>query len=491
MTIQHESPDDVRSHPAREGIVAQPQSEIERIFDFQSLHKKMVRASGRDERLKKLQSLHDALWSFRTDIHEALHADLAKHPVESDLSEIYPVLSEARHVIEHLDGWMSPRSVATPLSLIGSQSETRYEPKGMVLIISPWNFPITLSLGPLLSAIAAGNCVIVKPSELTPNTSRCLRRIIEAVFPQPEVAVIEGGPAVAQELLAKRFDHIFFTGSPRVGKLVMKAAADHLSSVTLELGGKSPVIVDASADLHDAAEKILWGKFVNNGQTCIAPDYVLVAEPAAEELERELIRSMEALYGKSDSIGSNSDYGRVVDSHHHDRLTKLLNAAVAGGARMIAGGEHERSSRFIAPTILIDVDSSQNLLNEEIFGPILPIVRYRTTQEAIDFVNQREKPLALYIFSRDSKSTESIIASTSAGGTCVNHTLVHFFNHNLPFGGVNGSGFGRSHGFAGFEAFSNKRSILRQRTRWSAIRLMFPPYSERVQKIVNLAMKYF
>lgn len=429
------------------------------------------------ERIAKIRALRDAMLARRKEIQQALWADYRKPPEEIDLSEIFPVVAEARHAMRHLKKWMAPRRVATPVLLFGSRSHVIYEPKGVVLIISPWNFPINLTLGPFVSAIAAGNSVIVKPSEMTPHTSACMKRIIGDLFDESEAAVIEGDARVAQALLAKRFDHIFFTGSPAVGKIVMKAAAEHLTSVTLELGGKSPVIVDQTADVAEAAKHIAWGKFMNSGQVCIAPDYALVHESVRDRFVEELQRA------------THDGGGWLVDERHAQRVKRLLDDAVRHGAKVVSGGQS--GDRRMEPTIVADVAPHSAIMREEIFGPILPVITYSDRNEVVRIIGEREKPLVLYIFSRDRNVVDRFIRDTRAGGTVVNATLIHFYQLNLPFGGVGNSGVGKAHGFFGFEAFSNARAVLDQAGRFSAIQLVFPPFNPLKRKIIDLLLRFF
>ena len=464
-------------------LTTEPQSvgpalldEIARIYAKQQANRAAVGSTTAKERIEKIRRLRDAMFVHRGEIREALWNDYRKPPAEVDLSEIYPVVGEARQAIRHLRRWLRPRSVRTPLALFGSRSRILYEPKGVVLIISPWNFPWNLTLGPLVSAIAAGNCAMVKPSELTPHTSSCLKRILASLFDESEVAVVEGDASVAKELLSLRFDHIFFTGSPAVGAIVMKAAAEHLTSVTLELGGKSPVIVDRSANLDEAARKIAWGKFLNCGQICIAPDYLLVDETVREPFLEKLRAAIAP------------ETGVMVSDRHAERMRSLIDDAVKRGARVITGGGG--SGRIVEPTILENPDPLSAVMQEEIFGPILPVTSYRTLDEALALVAAREKPLVLYVFARDRRVINTIVRNTSAGGTVINDTLVHFFQTNLPFGGAGRSGMGRAHGFFGFESFSNIRAILEQPTPFSALQLLYPPYGRLKQKLIDLTVRW-
>lgn len=457
--------------------VALASEEIERVYAKQRQNRDTVAASSADERIEKLRGLHSAMFAQRANLHAALLADYEKPASEVDLSEIYPVVSEARHAIRHLRRWMRPRRVATPLALLGSRSRVLYEAKGVVLIISPWNFPVNLSFGPLVSAIAAGNCVVIKPSEMTPHTSACMKRIVAGLFDESEVAVIEGDAAVSGELLRKKWDHIFFTGSPAVGRVVMRAAAEHLTPVTLELGGKSPVIVDRTANLDEAAKKIAWGKFLNSGQICIAPDYLLVDEAIRDSFVEKLRAAI------------TPETGVIVNDRHAARVRRLLDDAVAGGAEVVEGGKFDQ--RAMAPTLLSNVDPESSVMQHEIFGPLLPMITYRTIDDALRVIAAREKPLVLYLFSRSRNVIRDVLRRTTAGGTAINDTLLHFFQLNLPFGGVGESGVGKAHGKFGFEAFSNARGVFEQPTRFSSMQLLYPPYTKFKKKLIELTIKYF
>jgi aldehyde dehydrogenase (NAD+) len=456
--------------------------EIDRIYALQQKRREEIGRTTAAQRIEKLRNFEKAMLSSREEIRAALWADFGRLPAEVDLSDIYPVVSEARHARRHLRKWMKPRRVSTPLSLLGSRSQIVYEPKGLVLIIAPWNFPFNLTLGPLVSAVAAGNCAIVKPSELTPSSSACMKRILAGLFDESEVAVIEGEGPVAAALLERRFDHIFFTGSTRVGRIVMKAAAEHLTSVTLELGGKSPVIVDRTANLDEAAKKIAWGKTLNAGQVCIAPDYLLVDESIRAPFLERLRKQM-------DIQGAPGARTLVVNSAHAARIKSMFDSATAHGATVYSGGKFD--GRDISPTILEGVRPDEAVMQEEIFGPLLPVFPYRDLDEALRFIAGKEKPLVLYVFSRNKSVVQKVMSGTSAGGTAVNETVIHFNQTNLPFGGVGESGVGKSHGFFGFEAFSNARGVLEQPTRWATIQLMYPPYTKLKQKLIDLTLKYF
>lgn len=386
---------------------------------------------------------------------------------------------------------MRPHPVRRIITLLSTKSWIQYEPRGVVLIIAPWNYPFELNVAPLISAIAAGNCVIIKPSELAKHTSILIVRMITELFPENEVAVFEGEKEVSIELLKHPFDHIFFTGSTAVGKKVMEAAAKNLSTVTLELGGKSPTIVDKSANLKDAAEKIIWSKFMNCGQTCIAPDYLLVHKSVSKQFSIRLKNSIQKFYVNSNTDSSTfKDYACIINKNHYNRLKNVLEETVKSGANIDIGGELNENAKFISPTILSNISTDSKIMAEEIFGPILPIVEYEDTKEAIAFINKKPKPLALYIFCNDKITVDTILTNTSSGGVCINDAVIYFSQINLPFGGVNASGMGRAHGFHGFKTFSNEKAVLKQ-GRFSPLKLIYPPYTKRVQKIVDLMLKYF
>lgn len=464
-------------------------STIEAIFARQQDARWRVAATSADQRKAKLKGLLEALMAHRAEAQAALAADFRKAPEEVDLTELYPVISELKDALRHLSRWMRPRRVPTPIGLLGALGTIVHEPRGVVLIIAPWNYPIYLTLGPLVSALAAGNCAVIKPSEFTPHTNAFLRKLLSGLFPEEEVALVEGEAETAQALLALPFDHIFFTGSPTVGKVVMKAAAEHLSSVTLELGGKSPVLVDADADLENAARKIAWGKCVNAGQTCVAPDYVLVHVRVHDALVEALKRALVDFYGaEADTRRLSPDLARIINPRHHARLLGLLQDS---RGLVVFGGENDPATNYLGPTLLTEVDPASPIMQEEIFGPLLPILKVPDMDAAVAFVNARPKPLALYVFSGDRRNAESLIARTTAGGGCINDTLLHFAHTGLPTGGVNTSGFGKAHGRHGFETFSNARGILRQRSRYSAIQLMYPPYTGFARRLIDLTLKHF
>jgi len=458
------------------------EQDLAALFARQKARATALRTSDARARIARLRALEEAVRAWRPRLHEALRADLGKPTTEADLAELLPVLSELRHAARHLASWMRPRRVAPTRLTLGTRAWVRCEPRGVCLVVAPWNYPVNLSLGPLVSAIAAGNTVILKPSEMAPATSRALAALVAETFPPEEAAVVEGDADRARALLELPFDHIFFTGSPAVGRAVMAAAARHLSSVTLELGGKSPVVVDAGADLERAARAIAWGKFANRGQTCIAPDHLYVHEAVSEELLRRIRAETARMYGE----GLGPEDGRIVNERHLERLLRLLDDARARGAR-VEGGETNRAERRMAPAFVLAPPREALLMQEEIFGPVLPVIPFRDAAEVIDAVNAGPKPLALYLFSRDGRFLERVIGATSSGGVAINATMTQFLHENLPFGGVNHSGFGSAHGFYGFRAFSHERAVLRDVL--SATPLLYPPYTRRVRRIVEALLR--
>ncbi|MDH3708340.1 MAG: aldehyde dehydrogenase family protein [Cyclobacteriaceae bacterium] len=471
---------------------AKPGQSIKRLFKHQQNTSRLWRQEGPQARLKRLIKLQKWIREHRKDIQDAIYKDFKKPAEEVDLSEVYVVLSELKHAISNLRKWSRPRKVEAPLALVGSQSLIQYEPKGVCLIIAPWNFPFNLSVAPLVSALAAGNTVILKPSELTPNCSQLVENMVLELFEPSEVAVFQGDKHIAQQLLRLPFDHIFFTGSPAVGKIVMKAAAQHLTSVTLELGGKSPVIVDSTADLADTAEKIAWGKFINCGQTCIAPDYLLVDKEVEEELIDELRLAIDRLFdGEGLGIENSTDYARIINREHFDRINMLLEDALDQGAILETGGLSDHTDHYLAPTLISRVPSNSLIMEKEIFGPVLPVLTYEHLEEAISTINERPKPLALYLFSRSQVHKNAVLTQTSSGSVAINDCVVQFMNPYLPFGGTNHSGFGKSHGFRGFQAFSNEKGIVKQKVGLTSVKPVYPPYTNLVRSAIDLLLKYF
>lgn len=465
---------------------------VKETFQNQRKNALLLRKEPIGKRIAKLKKLKAWIEANSLNIKKAVHSDFRKPGSEVDLSEIYPVITEIKHAIGHLKSWTKKKGVEAPLALLGTNSYVKFEPKGVCLIIAPWNFPFNLTTGPLVSAIAAGNTAIIKPSEMTPNTSELIGTLVSEVFDPKEVAIFQGGVPITQALLALPFDHIFFTGSPSVGKIIMRAASEHLTSVTLELGGKSPVVVDETVNIKDAADKIAWGKFLNNGQTCVAPDYLLVHESKADSLISAIKEATENQFkGSSSSIRESPDYARLVNGRHFKRLVDMLSKSVKDGAIIEYGGESFEEEKYLAPTIVSNVPMDSPLMEEEIFGPILPVVTYNNLEEAIDLINDRPKPLALYYFGNSRKNQKTVLNQTSSGATCINECVLHFNHANLPFGGVNNSGIGKSHGKHGFEAFSNEKPVLKQRVGMTSSKFIYPPYTSRVKRIIDLMIRYF
>ncbi|MCB1177240.1 MAG: aldehyde dehydrogenase family protein, partial [Leptospiraceae bacterium] len=463
---------------------------ISSVFELQSKRKHFLKTISIETRIEKLKKLKEVILHNSGNIEKAHLDDFGKPPQETQLSEIAPVISEINEMERNLKSWARVKSVGFPITLIGSVSEVRYEPKGAILVISPWNYPFQLAMVPLVGAVGAGNTVILKPSELTPNVSSLLKRIIEEVFPIDEVAVFNGGQEVAELLTELPFDHIFFTGSTRVGKIIMEKAAKNLSSVTLELGGKSPVIIDPDSDLKTAAERIAWGKFLNAGQTCIAPDYVLLPSSYHDKFSEYMRESLLSFYSsKGSAIEESTDYTRIINDASFDRINSYIEDAISKGASIGFGGNKNKEKLYIEPTILKNVTTDSLVMKEEIFGPILPLVDTKDLESSIDFINARPKPLALYIFCSNDSFSEKILNRTSSGGVVVNDTLIHFINHHLPFGGVNHSGIGNYHGQYSFKAFSHEKAVLKQGI-FSSMKFLYPPYNYTVEKITEF-MKNF
>ena len=463
-------------------------NDYQRVFDLQNANQYNVGNSTVAQRKAKIKALQNAVEvEYRDAIREAAFKDFGKPKAEADLFEIMPVHAEAKHAIRHLKRWLNPHKVPTPLTLFGASSWIKYEPKGVCLIISPWNFPFNLTFSPLISAIAAGNTVMIKPSEMTPHCSAVMREIVGKLFDENEIALFEGGVEASTALLELPFNHIFFTGATSIGKVVMSAAAKNLTSVTLELGGKSPTIVDETADIKLTAKMIAWGKFSNNGQICIAPDYIFVHESKQAELTQALQNQLLEFYG--DNPQTSESLARSVNQHHFDRVKGYVDDAIAKGAKITVGGNGNRDDNFLAPTLVENVPFDSELMKNEVFGPVLPIYSYKNLDEPIKFIQSNEKPLALYIYSKNSANINKILSNTRAGGTCINHNDIQFSNNNLPFGGSNNSGIGKSHGKFGFEDFSNARGVMKQFLP-SSLQLMMPPYTDFKQKLIELTIKW-
>lgn len=453
---------------------------IEAMINFQRnfFHSGMTKEL--EFRLDMLNRLKKAIISNEEKITEALQKDLGKSQFESYVTEVGFVISSISFMMKHLKEWMEPEPVKTPAHLQPAKSFIIREPYGSVLIIGPFNYPFQLIMDPLVGAIAAGNCAIVKPSEATVHTAEIVKNILTEIYPQDYVQVVEGGIEETNALIHAPFDYIFFTGSAAVGKIVMKAAAERLTPVTLELGGKSPSIVDQTANIGRAAERIVWGKFVNNGQTCVAPDYVLVHETVKDKLLKAINECVTAFYGEDSS--ESDDYGRVVNIKHFDRLTELIDKEKR---HIVFGGNSDRDDLYIAPTILDGIGWDSPSMEEEIFGPVLPILTYENLGDAIDRIRQKPKPLAAYLFSENEQAQDYFLGNLSFGGGCINDTISHVGNIHLPFGGVGASGMNAYHGKASFELFTHSKSIMKKSTK-VPIRLGYPPYRNKLSLVKTL-----
>jgi aldehyde dehydrogenase (NAD+) len=429
-------------------------------------------------RQRQLDALLRLLDESGDDLVAAMQRDFGKPTMEAYSTDIAFTATEVKHLRKHVAAWMQPRKAKLRLQDMPGKGKVVPEPLGVALVISPWNYPVQLLVSPIAAAFAAGNAVVAKPSELVPETSALLSRLLREHLDPDAFAVFEGGPEVSTALLEQRWDHIFFTGSTAVGKIVAKAAAEHLTPTVLELGGKSPAIVAPGADIGVTAHRMAWGKFLNGGQTCIAPDYVLVDSQRKDELVDTLVQVIEEFYGPDPA--ASPDLTQIVNERHVQRLEGLL---ADHGGTVVCGGSVDASTRKLPPTIIVDPDPDSALMREEIFGPVLPVLAVDDLEEAIAFVNGRPKPLALYVFSEDSADARTVVDRTSSGGVCVNHTLFHITPHDLPFGGVGDAGQGRYHGKAGFDAFSNMKPVLTKPTR-PDLSLIYPPYTKLKAKII-------
>ncbi len=430
-------------------------------------------------RMAQLKKLQQALRAFEPLFEAAMYQDFRKSPMEVYMCETGMVLEEVRFHLKHLKGWMRERHVPTPLAQFAAKSFVSPEPYGAALIVAPWNYPIQLCLSPLVGAISGGNCAVVKPSAYAPATSAAIAKLIRETFDERYIAAVEGGRAENCALLAQRFDTIFFTGSVAVGKTVMEAAAKHLTPVTLELGGKSPVIVDETADLKLAARRIAFGKVLNAGQTCVEPDYLLIQKT----VKAPFIEAYRAALREFFPDGNMDEMPVIVSEKHFTRVRGLL-----AGQTAVIGGESDEKTRFIAPALLDGVSPDSPVMQEEIFGPVLPMLEYETLDEAIAFIRSREKPLALYLFTSDKRTERKVLDSCSFGGGCINDTIIHLATTHMPFGGVGHSGMGSYHGKKSFETFTHARSIVKKAT-WLDLPMRYHPYSEKKLKLVKKFMK--
>ena len=473
------------------GHVATPQA-LRAIFERQKQGLVALRQTSARERKAKLKRISAYLLDEGNEakLNAAMWLDLRKSPMEVAATEVGPLLLSIKHICRNLGHWMAGYSVPVPLSLIGLRAETLPQPKGNCLLISPWNYPLQLALNPLLYAIAAGNAVMLKPSEISSHTTEFISGMLSELFPASEVAVVKGDASVSTALLELPFNHIFFTGSPQVGKIVMAAASRHLASVTLELGGKSPVVVDASVNLKKVAEQVAWAKCINNGQTCIAPDYVLLAGASVEEFVQHFRQAVDRFYNpQGKGIAASPDYGRIVNARHFRRLQGLLEDAVSKGATQAYSSAMDAEALFMEPIVLTGLDESMEVMQEEIFGPILPVIAVKDMAEAAEVIARRPPALAFYVMSRSKRNVRFLQTHSSSGGMVVNDLMLSSVNPHLPFGGVNHSGIGKSNGRYGFEAFSNLRGVTHRS--FGNLRFVFPPFTEGGKRFLQFISKYF
>jgi aldehyde dehydrogenase (NAD+) len=457
------------------------------LFERLNARASLQRKLSVKERIKRLDALYEEIWRRRDDLKQAMWADFQKPPQEVDLTEIFVLKQEIKAIKKGLKRWMRPQRVPGRLSLIGSSSWIRPEAKGVALIIAPWNYPMQLLFRPLVSALAAGCTVMLKPSEYTVNTAQVVAEIVAEVFDACEVSLVQGGVDTATELLTLPFNHMFFTGSPEVGKVVMSAAAKIPCSVTLELGGKSPVIIDKSADIKATAKRIAWAKLSNAGQICVAPDYILVHESKRDELVEALKQAMDTLYPNAAS--KSRDYQRIVHPRHAERIQALIVDAKERGAKVVKGGQVDVQACEVAPTLLVDVPGDSHVLQEEIFGPILPILTWNEPDEAIAFILARPTPLALYLYGSRRRLTARFVDEIPSGGVSINNSVIHVSSTDLPFGGLGSSGIGSSNGEFGFREFTHFRGMYAQR--WSGLGpLLMPPYTSKKTRLVDFALRW-
>lgn len=461
---------------------------IEGVFALQQAQAYAIAQRPLAERKNDLKRLWKAVLSRRTEIAEAMALDLGKPAVETDFSEIYPIKSDIFHALHNLSEWARKKPMSTPLTLLGTRAWTKPEPKGVVLVISPWNFPFNLTFGPLISALAAGNCVMLKPSESTPNCARVMGEIIAACFSPNHVALFEGDYRVSEFMVNLPFHHIFFTGGVEIGKKVMAAAAKNLTPVTLELGGKTPAIVDRSCNLNEAVRRIVWARFFNSGQVCISPDYVLVEDAIADQF-LELVQTQITEFYSQNPAGS-KQLSHLVHRAHFDKITHMISDAVGKGATLVTGGKVVDDALFVEPTVLTGVSLEMDVMKAEIFGPILPIIRWKSHDDAIQIIRQLDRPLAFYIFSTQKSAIAKFISNSRAGSTGINETFIQFVHPELPFGGIGSSGMGKAHGQYGFDAFSNERSFIQQTWRFNAARFTHPPYNKFSRWLANAIIKW-
>ena len=457
------------------------------LFNLHKNNKIAQKNTSYSYRLRKLKKLRSTMVEYNTKICDALKADLNKASLETELTEIMPTVSMLNYAIKELKNWMKDEKVSTPLLFKGASSYVRYEGKGNCLIISPWNYPFQLSVYPVVTSFMAGNTSILKPSEFTPETNKVVESLLKSVFSESEVSVVHGAVEESTELLKLDFDHIFFTGSTEVGKIVMKAASKNLASVSLELGGKSPVFIDKGVDIEEVMKKISWGKLVNAGQTCVAPDYILTFEANLSKIAASFENYVKESY--PDDLVTNEDYCHIITEKHADRLEALLKEAKDKGAKVIYGGS-KLAAKVFEPTLLTHTKKDMKIMQEEIFGPILPIVIVKDINEALEYINSNHNPLASYIFSDKDKNIDKFLEQSFSGGVTINDILINVANSKLPFGGAGKSGIGNYHGIEGFKEFSNHRAVMKRKFDLGT-NYFFPPYTDSKKSLIKTLFKKF
>ena len=465
-------------------------ADIEEIFEKQGQNRWKIANTTAKERIQKLKMLRKEVVQRQEEFYEAVWKDFHKPRFEAWLSEVFPIIEEIDYNIKHLKKWMKGKCASKVFFLPTSKSKLHYEPKGRVLIFSPWNYPYLLLVNPIISAIAAGNVVIAKPSHKTPNVSAFLVKLFSDIFPEEEIALIEGeGSEIGDKLLQLPFDHIFFTGSPRVGAHIAELAAKQHASITLELGGKSPTVLLPDVNIKKVIKQIVWGKTLNAGQTCIAPDYALCPENKVQEFAQAFADEVKRRFGETEAIRhENPDFVHIVDKRATERHAALIKDAIAKGATQVIGGVSDIENCYTPITLLTNVTPDMDIMQSEIFGPILPIIAYKKLEDAIAFIQSRPKPLALYIFGRSKRSINYVISNTTSGSTCVNNTIIQIENLEVPFGGVGMSGTGNYHGFYGFKTFSHERNIMAQKG-FDVVQFFHPPYHKQGDKHPSLHSK--
>ncbi len=451
---------------------------IEKTIKSQRLYFKSGKTKEIDFRIEKLKTLKRSIKAYEEEILEALNLDLGKAALEGYATEIGVSLTDIDYAIKNIKKWTKKKYNKTSIINFPSRSYTVSSPYGLTLIISPWNYPFNLTIQPLVGAIVGGNCAVIKPSEFSPNMSGVINKIISKCFETEYITVIEGDKEVNQELLKEKFDYIFFTGSTRVGQIVMEAASKHLTPVTLELGGKSPCIVCNDADIEVAAKRITWGKLINSGQTCISPDYLLVHKDKKDVLIEKIIETINEFYGE-DPL-NNSDYGKIINKDHFKRLIGYLDEG-----NILFGGKYDNDTLKISPTLIDNISFEDKIMNEEIFGPILPILEFSKIEEVYEIIDENPTPLALYLFTKDKEIEEVVVGDISFGGGCVNDTVMHVSSHTMPFGGVGNSGMGSYHGKQSFDTFTHKKGILKK-SNLIDIPLRYPPYEGKLKWIKKI-----